>query len=89
MQSFPEIDTCPSRLLVPEPVMVPPTNDPQLKLGEVMVSWMTEPMDSAALPAFVEIASGAAIASISKADVMVLFIVIVFIVLYSPVKSIE
>ncbi|GAB1718990.1 MAG: hypothetical protein NTAFB09_07210 [Nitrosospira sp.] len=37
-QSFPEIDTCPSRLLIPVPVVIPPTNDPQPKSGEMIVS---------------------------------------------------
>ena len=51
---------------------------------------MTELTDSAALLAFVEMASGAAIDSISKADVMVRFITLVFMILRSPsIKSIE
>ena len=45
---------------------------------------MIELTDSAALLASVEMASGAATDSISKADVIVLFVILVFMILRSP-----
>ncbi|GAB1718991.1 MAG: hypothetical protein NTAFB09_07220 [Nitrosospira sp.] len=50
---------------------------------------MIELTDSAALLASVEMASGAATDSISKADVIAWFITFVFMILRSPIKSIE
>ena len=93
MQSLPEIATEPSSGLAPLPVMVPPKCEAQLGSDEgPMVSWMTDVTDSVALFASVEKVTGAITASISRTEVMVLFIKmgsIVFMALYSPVKLIE
>ena len=92
MQSFAEIDTCPSRLLIPMPVMVPPTNEPQLKSGEAMVSWMIDVTDSAALFASVETESGMTADNASRTGANVRLVkagFIVFMVALFPIRLIE
>jgi hypothetical protein len=71
MQSFPAIETCPRRLLIPAPVMVPPTKDPQLKSGEAIVSWMIDATDSAALSASLETVSGTIADNASRTEAKV------------------